>query len=251
MKSIRRHLSYANVVSTIALFLVLGGATAFAAKELARNSVETKQLKSSAVTGPKIKDGAVNGSKLADGAVTTPKLADGSVTADKLAPGALPPPTPIPGLPIVRHRLLNTTSLEFPPTTKEPDEIPLPLEHATFTQAAGEVDLIVASIDAHIPASCVSFRTAEARLRMDAGNGRSRDEIIGVAHIEDKNAGEGSVRLHFAAGEFGHGIVISAPSAPTQHTFSVELLRSSCNGAAVIPSHIIATGVQIEVIGFR
>lgn len=240
MSSIRRHLSYANVVSTICLFLVLGGATAFAAKELARTSVGAKQLKTSAVTGPKIKDGAVTG----------PKLADGAVTADKLADGVLPPPTPIPGLPIV-HRLANATSLEFPPTTKEVRPLPLPLDHATFTQAAGEVDLIVASIDAHIPASCVTLRSAEARLRMDVGNGRTGDEIIGRANIEDKNAGDGSVRLHFVAGEFGHGIVISPPSTPTQHTFSVELLRSSCNGLAVTPSHIVATGIEIDVVGFR
>ena len=34
MKQIRKRLTYANVMSSIAVFLVLGGATAFAAKKI-------------------------------------------------------------------------------------------------------------------------------------------------------------------------------------------------------------------------
>jgi hypothetical protein len=56
-------LSYANVVSTICLFLLLGGA-AVAATVLPKNSVGTKQLKNKSVTTAKIKDGAVTGSKV-------------------------------------------------------------------------------------------------------------------------------------------------------------------------------------------
>ena len=48
MKQIRKRLTYANVMSSIAVFLVIGGATAFAAG-LAKNSVGTKQLKKNAV----------------------------------------------------------------------------------------------------------------------------------------------------------------------------------------------------------
>ena len=36
MKSVRRRLTYANVMSSIAVFLVLAGATAFAATELGK-----------------------------------------------------------------------------------------------------------------------------------------------------------------------------------------------------------------------
>jgi len=49
----RRHLTYANVVASLALFLALGGA-AFAATQLPRNSVGTGQLKAEAVTAGKI-----------------------------------------------------------------------------------------------------------------------------------------------------------------------------------------------------
>jgi hypothetical protein len=53
MGFVRRRLSYANVVASLALFLALGGA-AFAATQLPRNSVGTGQLKPEAVTSGKI-----------------------------------------------------------------------------------------------------------------------------------------------------------------------------------------------------
>ncbi len=63
MKSARRHLSYANVISTICLFIVLGGG-AYAAVRLPAKSVGTAQLKTGAVTGAKIKDGTITGAKV-------------------------------------------------------------------------------------------------------------------------------------------------------------------------------------------
>jgi hypothetical protein len=50
---LRRHLTYANVAATLALFLALGGA-AYAATQLPRNSVGTAQLRREAVTAGKI-----------------------------------------------------------------------------------------------------------------------------------------------------------------------------------------------------
>jgi hypothetical protein len=84
VKQIRKRLTYANVMSSIAVFFVLGGATAIAATQLGKNTVGTKQLKKNAVTSAKIKNNAVTGAKLKDGSVTTGKLADGSVTGAKV-----------------------------------------------------------------------------------------------------------------------------------------------------------------------
>jgi hypothetical protein len=50
----RRRFSYANVMSTIAVFLALGGGAAFAAQKLAKNSVGAKQIKKGAVTPKKL-----------------------------------------------------------------------------------------------------------------------------------------------------------------------------------------------------
>ncbi len=78
MNKLRKRLTYANVMSSIAVFLVLGGATAFAAG-LAKNSVGSKQLKKNAVTTAKIKKNAVTTAKIKNGAVTGAKLNVGSI----------------------------------------------------------------------------------------------------------------------------------------------------------------------------
>ena len=55
MKRLSGKLTYANVVATLALFLVIAGGTAFAAKQmLPNNSVGTKQIKKEAVTPAKL-----------------------------------------------------------------------------------------------------------------------------------------------------------------------------------------------------
>jgi hypothetical protein len=68
-KKIRPQLSYANVVATLALFLVLAGGTALAASGLAKNSVGSRQLRSKAVTTGKLAPNAVNGSKVKNGSL--------------------------------------------------------------------------------------------------------------------------------------------------------------------------------------
>jgi hypothetical protein len=80
MQSLRKRLTYANVMSSIAVFLVLGGATAFAANQLGKNTVGSKQLKKNAVTTEKIKNNAVIGTKVKDGSITTSKIGADAVT---------------------------------------------------------------------------------------------------------------------------------------------------------------------------
>ena len=70
MRKIRPQLTYANVVATLALFVALGGASAFAATQLAKNSVGSRQLKSKSVTTGKLALNAVNGSKVANASLT-------------------------------------------------------------------------------------------------------------------------------------------------------------------------------------
>jgi hypothetical protein len=104
MESVRKRLTYANVMSSIAVFLVLGGATAFAAtkigsNEIKANAIVTGKIKKEAVTEGKIKAGAVGNSRLGNGSVTSNKLAansvlnsaiaDNSVGGSKIANGAV------------------------------------------------------------------------------------------------------------------------------------------------------------------
>jgi hypothetical protein len=92
MRSIRRHLSFANAMSVLAMFIALGSGAY--AVHVAKHSVGSPQLKKNAVKEKKIANGAVTQKKIADGAVTGAKIADGSVgladvnaTLHQLCPG--------------------------------------------------------------------------------------------------------------------------------------------------------------------
>jgi hypothetical protein len=75
---LRSHLTFANVVSLMALFVALsGGAYALT---IPKNSVGPRQLKKNAVTGPKIKKNAV----------TSSKVKDQSLSATDFKPGQIP-----------------------------------------------------------------------------------------------------------------------------------------------------------------
>src|SRR6476620_4036641 len=82
MKKIQGKLTYANVVSTLCLFLLLGGGVAFAATQLPKNSVGPKQLKKGAVTTSKIKNGAVVGAKVNLASLGTVPNATHATSAD-------------------------------------------------------------------------------------------------------------------------------------------------------------------------
>jgi hypothetical protein len=80
MKPLRPRLSYANVVSTLCLFILLGGG-AYAASKLPRNSVGTKQLKRNAVKGTKVADRSLTAADIR-GPV---ERADSAARADRAA----------------------------------------------------------------------------------------------------------------------------------------------------------------------
>src|SRR4051812_30683001 len=58
MQWFRSHLSFANVVSMLALFVALGGVS-YAALKLPKNSVGSKQIKANAVKSGKVKNGSL------------------------------------------------------------------------------------------------------------------------------------------------------------------------------------------------
>jgi hypothetical protein len=97
VKQIRKRLTYANVMSSIAVFLILGGASAFAAKkigsnQLKANSITTGKIKKEAVTTAKIKKNAVNGSKVDEatlGEVPSATRATTAANAEKVGGASL------------------------------------------------------------------------------------------------------------------------------------------------------------------
>lgn len=69
----RKHLSYANVVATIALFGVVAGGGAYAASKIGTSDIQRQ---------------AITSKKLARGSVLSGKLAQGAIGANQLAPDA-------------------------------------------------------------------------------------------------------------------------------------------------------------------
>jgi hypothetical protein len=76
--TMRPRLSYANVMSTLAVFVALGGSSV-AAVQLSRNSVRSEQIANGQVKGP----------DLAKSAVTSVKVADRSLLAGDFKAGQL------------------------------------------------------------------------------------------------------------------------------------------------------------------
>jgi len=79
LKQLSKHLTFANAISCIALFVALSGAAYAAKTTLGNKAVKTKNLA----------NGSVNTLKLRSGSVTTLKLRNGAVTGEKIAPGAI------------------------------------------------------------------------------------------------------------------------------------------------------------------
>jgi hypothetical protein len=84
----RRHLTFANVCSALALIIAVGTGTAYAAdtvfsSDIVDGEVKTADLDTGAVTTAKVADGAIGQAQLAPGAA--PSLAPGEVGSVQLA----------------------------------------------------------------------------------------------------------------------------------------------------------------------
>jgi hypothetical protein len=92
---LRPRLTFANVVSVLALFIALGG-SAYAALKLPKNSVGSKQIKKNAVTSAKVKNGTLTASDTKKGQFALPGdlskyLPAGGTAANSGALGGVPP----------------------------------------------------------------------------------------------------------------------------------------------------------------
>ena len=244
MKSIRRHLNYANVMSTIAVFLLLAGGTAIAAKQLGKNTVGPKQLKKNSVTAAKIKKGAVTRAKIAAGAIDATKLADGSVNGAKIADGSVGgAEIAVAGSRFSRKvaSLGSTALTPYAPGTVYP--------LGSYTQAADELSQYIAAIDVRFGAACPSPRSVQALLLIDAADPEAPkpENYMGIAVLEENSAGEVVRRLDFVPliGLGGAGLSRVPPGVATSHKFDVLLSIVSCAGNADV------TGGYLDVIGTR
>jgi len=146
----RPRLTYANVVSTLALFLALGGSATFAASKIRSGDIAPRAVKSGnlargAVHASNVFKRAIVSGKLALGAVRSNQIADGAVGAKQIGAGAI-------GADQIGSGTIAPSNLEFPvfyvasprggsaPVTEGPD--PYPLSGATWTQKPGQIDVV-------------------------------------------------------------------------------------------------------------
>jgi hypothetical protein len=122
MDAVRRRLTYANVIATLAMFLALSGGVVWAA-----GKVGAGRLKPNSVTAGKIKRNAVTAAKIRSNAVTATKVKDGAIGFAKLATGTS----------------VVATASGGPVDAASPSPVTVPLTGtATFTPANGAVDLL-------------------------------------------------------------------------------------------------------------
>jgi hypothetical protein len=233
-------------MSSIAVFLILGGATAFAAKkigsnQLKANSVGTTKIKANAVTTRKIKKGAVATIKLRDSAVKSEKLGDGSVTTAKIANGAVTgakiesASTPFSRI-VHEARGSSTQALSNGALTV------YPLASSSYTQEAGRDDAYVGTLQVTIPETCTGTRHVTAAILVDPPNPSSATTSEFVASREFADTGTGALSARI---EVGPGLRFQ-PAVATFHTLFL-VAEASCTGGG----GIIASFGGIDVIGTK
>jgi hypothetical protein len=250
VKQIRQRLTYANVVSTLALILVVGGATAIAARvpkhsvgphqlksnavttpKIKANAVTTRKIKKNAITTVKIKDKAVKNEKLDDNAVTTAKIANDSVTGAKIDAASTP-------FGQIVHEARGTSTKAVPNGTLTL----YPLQSNTYTQEAGEDDVYLGQVEVVIPESCTGTRHVKAGLMVDLADPTSPTQADFLASREFDDTGTEPVKARIS---FGPGASFQ-PAKATTHT-----LYLAVDGECGSGSGITATSGGIDVIGTK
>jgi hypothetical protein len=95
LRKLRQRLTYANVASSLALFLAVSSGSALAASQIGtsqikNHAVTTSKLANNAVTTAKINNGSVTGNDIAQNTITSANVKNGSLQASDFASGQLP-----------------------------------------------------------------------------------------------------------------------------------------------------------------
>ncbi len=240
---IRPRLSYANVVSTLCLFLALGGGAAFAASkirsgDIARNAIKSGNIAPGAVKAPDVFKRAITSGKLAVGAVRSNQIADAAVNSKQIADGAV-------GSKQIGAGAVGPSNLQFPvfyatspsggPTPLTPGPDPYPLTGDTWTQQPGEIDVI--------------FGAAAATIAYDesgAGSCRVFFEVkLNGQQVGGGEVSTGSTSLQRVEQSVGAQPQID-PVVPVKNQLTVS---TASNGACTPESAIDSTRFRVLAFG--
>jgi hypothetical protein len=236
-RRVRDRLTYANVISTLALFLVLAGGVAYAAK-VAKKSVGAPQLKANAVTTAKIKANAITTRKIRRNAVSNAKIKDGAIESQKIATGGVSgsdidaDSTPFGR---VVHEARGSEIVAITGTKQT-----YPMGGGTYTQPANETDSFVGAIDVRFSAACDLPRSVSARVALDAADPLDPlgFEIVAAGTLLEESGGgtvSRRVELSPAATRF-------EPGTSRSHTLSL-VVDGSCGSGEGISANLGAVNV--------
>jgi hypothetical protein len=127
----RSRFTYANIVSTLALFLALGGGVAFAASKIQTNDIFRR-----AVTSGKLALGAVHSNQIADGAVGAKQIADATIGSKQIGAAAVAPSN----LQFPVFFAASPVGGSLPVPNSEPAAYPL--SDSTWTQKPGQIVVV-------------------------------------------------------------------------------------------------------------
>lgn len=228
----RPRLTYANIASTLALFLALGGGAAYAAEKVHSDDIAAKAVKSSdlapgAVRTANVFKRAIVSGKLALGAVRSNQIADGAVGTRQIGPAAVAP-----------------SNLQFPvsfvaspsggsaPVTDGLD--PYPVADGTWLQKPGEINVV--------------FGAAVATLAYD-GSGAGSCRVFFEVRLNGLQVGGGEVSTESTVPQRLEQSIGAQPQIDPVAPVTNELsIRIGSNGGCTSSSTIDST--RFRVIDF-
>jgi hypothetical protein len=90
LAKLRSHLTYANVMATIAVFIALGGSSYAAlhigSRQIVNNSIRSKDIRNNNLRGKDIRIGTIGSSDVRDDSLSGADIQDGAVGATDLGP---------------------------------------------------------------------------------------------------------------------------------------------------------------------
>ncbi len=209
----RTGLSYANVVSTLALFLALTGGVVYAA-----GRIGTEDIQRHAVVAQKLAPTSVKEGKLLDGAVSTAKLRDESVTHEKQA------------FPVYYVAEPSGGSADVTSSQQ-----PYPLQGASWQQEPGAVQVV--------------FGEAEATLAYD-GDGSGSCQVWFDIRLNGEQVGGGQIGTGSTSPEQRSTSLGAQPTVDPESTTEVEMeIQTASNGDCASGSRIDSSRFRILNFG--
>jgi len=249
----RPRLTYANIVSTLALFLALGGSAAYAASkvhsgDIAPNAVKTANLAPGSVHSSKVFKRAIVSGKLAVGAVRSNQIADGAVGSTQIGAGAVSSRQIADGT-IGSKQIGNSavapSNLEFPVFYAASPSggsaavtealTPYPIADSTWTQNPGEIEVV--------------FGGAVATLAYD-GSGSGSCQVFFEVNLNGQQVGGGGISTGSTDLEQVEQSIGAQPQIdPTKPITNRLTARTGSNGDCTPDSTIDSTRFRVVDFG--